>query len=95
MAHARLIDKKCGRCGMRRATHEVFNYRNASHGQFCWPCSQTEVKRLEDEERAITAGTESNPFLRDAISEARSAALQDHETRLKKQRRASTVFVTP
>ena len=53
-----LSDPTCQRC-LKKATVEVFNFRNASHGKFCRTHGYAEVARLRKEEaRPMTEGRE-------------------------------------
>ena len=49
MAWARNIEQTCQRC-CKRATREVLNFRNSSHGYFCAEHAKEEVSRLNREE---------------------------------------------
>lgn len=40
-----LPEPKCG-CG-KRATHELFNSRNGSHGKFCGSCGRAALAKLK------------------------------------------------
>ncbi len=54
MAYMRKIPTHYCQCGTR-ATQEVFNRRNSSHGYFCLGCARRTVQSLTNEEiREVT-----------------------------------------
>ena len=55
MAYSKQMpDRKCQSC-LSKATHEVFNHYNASHGYFCKRCADREVRRIAGEEKRLNA----------------------------------------
>ena len=57
MAHRREIHAPLCDCG-KKATVEVYDYRNTGYGPKCWPCGARLVKSLTEEERQRDAATE-------------------------------------
>jgi hypothetical protein len=59
MAHLRKIDDLlCRLCDKRRASVELFNNRNATHGKFCLQCGMRELRELKRLENAEVSKNE-------------------------------------
>lgn len=67
MAYAKDFVHQCRFCG-GKATKEVFNCRNSSHGFFCAGCARREVERLWKEETNWKKEADSESLKRGTLS---------------------------
>jgi hypothetical protein len=53
-AYMRRLDQQCLRCGLRQATWEVFNARNALIGRYCKMCAEAVLRAIDIADRMAT-----------------------------------------